>query len=342
MKEVQILVFPAAVKVYHECIFIIKKLGSLRKHLAADKPEAYREAMSLLTRITAYLTESVTNKREIVQKNQNIMLNLDMDKTARTLLLMYLGRDTSRRDRGELEADLPLNLDRKDLFQACYTFLKMLARRNQKAQKRLFEHTTLFADHMGIEKLNVADTICEIVRDNSPLCAQVSEPYFRRFVNAIKVWGRRARWLLFFQVFIAVKGRPIKRNQDIVLRLLLEDSDAVLDLTCDYSQPDCRLSKNDERFGMTRIDLMAEADHKRAVFSLLQYHKATLSMLAMLAAGKNAENQGKICGLVPFATITDNILYVDLRVDGRSEPRLRPGMTLVCFVYQFSACMPMQ
>ena len=65
-QDVQILVFPAAVKVYQESKFIIKKLGSLHKHLNADKPDAYHEATSLLARITEYLTESPTNKREIV------------------------------------------------------------------------------------------------------------------------------------------------------------------------------------------------------------------------------------------------------------------------------------
>jgi len=49
------------------------------------------------------------------------------------------------RDRGELEADLPVNLPRRDLHQACYTFLKVLARRNPKAQKKLFEYIKIFA-----------------------------------------------------------------------------------------------------------------------------------------------------------------------------------------------------
>ena len=194
-QDVQILVFPAAVKVYQESKFIIKKLGSLHKHLNADKPDAYHEATSLLARITDYLTESPTNKREIVQKNQTIMLNLDLDKPVCNLLGLPLQRDTSRRDRGELEADIPTNMQRKDLFQACYMFLKALATRNRKAQTRLFQHINLFADHMGIEKLNVADTISEIVRDNSSLVAKVSEPFFRLFVTAIRTWGRRARWL---------------------------------------------------------------------------------------------------------------------------------------------------
>ena len=88
---------PTAVKIYHETQFIIKKLGSLHKVLNADKPEAYTEAGALLARITTYLTESLTNKREIVNKNQNIMLNLGVDRPIINLLGLYLERDTSRR-----------------------------------------------------------------------------------------------------------------------------------------------------------------------------------------------------------------------------------------------------
>jgi hypothetical protein len=90
----------------------------------------------------------------------------------------------------------------------------------------------------------------------------------------------------FFQVFIIVNGKPIKKNQDLILRILLEDSDSVIDLECDYSAADCSLSKNDERYGKTRVDLIADKDHQRPVFSLLKYHKATLRVLSMCATGK--------------------------------------------------------
>ena len=195
LKDVQMLVFAAAVKVYNECKLIITKLGSLHKHLNANKAEAYQEATCLIERITRYLTVSVTNKREIVDKNQKIMLNFEMDTPVRKMLGLHLERDTSRRDGGELEADVAVNMPRKDLFQACYTFLKMLARGNPQAQARLFPHIHLFAEDMGVEKLNVADTLCAIVQDNLALCSQVSESFFKKFVTAIRTWGRRARWL---------------------------------------------------------------------------------------------------------------------------------------------------
>ena len=235
LKEVQLLVYPAAAKVYHECTFVIRRFSGLQKFISAGKASAYEEVSMLLKRLTNYVTESVDNQKDIVVKNQSIMLNLGVDKPVRNMLRLYIGRDTSRRDRGELEADIPSSPELRDLFQDCYTYLKTLAARNPRCQKTLFPHIMTFADHMGIEKLNVADTISEIVRDNKRLCSKVPEGLFRHFIFSVRVWGRRARWLTFFLIFLTIKDRPIKRNQDMILRLLLEDKEAVLDLECDYS-----------------------------------------------------------------------------------------------------------
>ena len=226
---------PAAAKVYTECKFGIKQFSALQKFIAAGKSSAFEEVSMLLKRLTSYLTESLDNHKEIVIKNQNIMLNLGVDKPVRNMLRLHLGRDTSRRDRGEIEADSPTSPVLRDLFQACYTFLKMLVRHNARCQKELFPYIMTFADHIGIERLNVADTISEIVRDNGSLCGKVPEGLFKHFVYAISVWGRRSRWLTFFLTFLIIEDRPVKRNQDMILRLLLEEKEAVLDLDCDYS-----------------------------------------------------------------------------------------------------------
>jgi hypothetical protein len=97
LKGVQILVFPAAVTVYEETQFAIRRLGALNKGINSDLPEAYAEAISLLDRLASYLVQSTTMKREIVQKNQTIMLNLDIDRSLRAILNLPLERDTSRR-----------------------------------------------------------------------------------------------------------------------------------------------------------------------------------------------------------------------------------------------------
>jgi len=97
LKEVQILVFPAAVTVYTESKFAIRRLSALNKSINANAPEAYTEAIQLLERLASYLVQSTALKREIVQKNQTIMLNLDVDRILRNLLNLPLERDTSHR-----------------------------------------------------------------------------------------------------------------------------------------------------------------------------------------------------------------------------------------------------
>ena len=110
-----------------------------------------------------------------------------------------------------------------------------------------------------------------------------------------------------------------------VLRLLLEDKDAVLDLTCDYSKSKY-LSESDDRYGKTRIELLLENEHRRPVFSLLKYHVECLKTLAMCAAGRSAENIIKIAGIVPFSLALDCFLDVDLPLDahGVREQRINP------------------
>jgi hypothetical protein len=144
--------------------------------------------------------------------------------------------------------------------------VKALASKNARVQKALFPFMQTWAsEHMGIEQLNVADTLAELVRDNSRLCSKVPEDFFRVFILAIRDWGRRARWLGFFQIFMVMKGRPLKKNQDLILRLLLDEEEAILDLTCDYRDSPWLYAK-DERLGKHRLQLMIEGDHKRPVY----------------------------------------------------------------------------
>ena len=169
----------------------------------------------LLKRMTKYLTERVDNKQEVVAQNQIILLDVGVDKTVRNMLGLHLGRE----DQGFLEADMPSCAIRRDLFQDCYSFLRMFVRKNGRAQAALFPHLKTFCAHVGIQKLNVADTIAEVVRDNIILTRRIEEEVLRDFIVAITKWGRRARWLSFFQVFIIIKDRPLKRNQDMILNI---------------------------------------------------------------------------------------------------------------------------
>jgi len=320
LNDVQILVYPQAARLHREAQYIIRRMSNLQKHIVAENEASYKEAIGMLKRLTDAVAIRPDNKAEIVAKNQSILLNLSIDIPVRRMLGLYLARDESRRvDR---EADRPGSEMRRDLFQECYTFLKALVRKNARAQKALFPHIKLFAEHMGIEKLNVADTIAEIVRDNEKLCSQADRHFLANFVWCIKTWGRRARWLSFFQAFILINGNsPVKSAQDIILKLLIGEKEAVLDLTCDYRNTQY-LSRADPRYGKTRIDLLLQNDHKRPVFSLIKYHCAAVRLLAACAFGRHEENQARIMNLISIDEVVNNILDIDLHGNGVQETNI--------------------
>jgi len=335
LAKTQVLVYPAAVKVYEETTFALKRLTSLKKYLSTDDPAAYKEAMDLLKRMTDYMQVTVDNPKHIVQKNQRILLNRELDEPIVDLLRLNLERDTTQRDGGEIEADPALNIERRDLFQACYDFLKHLcAYGHTRAQEKMFKFLMPFSDHMGIQGLNVAGVLQEIVRDNPTLCTQVQEAFFRHFIFSILTYGRKPRWLSFFEVFVSIDGNPSKRNQDMLLRLLLEEKDTIIDLTCDYTDSPF-LIKSDERSGKKRLDLLIVCDHKRKVASLAKYHQVSVNLLAKCCTGKNPANKAKVAALVSFDVVLDNILDCHLKDDGASA--LEGGEVnydAVCYVRQ--------
>lgn len=86
---------------------------------------------------------------------------------------MNLERDDSRRRNGEIEADKAVNVKRRELFQKCYDLLRAFVTGIGRAQQKLFPLIGFFSDHVGIEWLNVSDTIAAILQDNAALCTQV-------------------------------------------------------------------------------------------------------------------------------------------------------------------------
>ena len=319
LSKTQVLVLPAAVKVYEETAIAISRLTALKKKLAANDVEAYAKAMTLLKRMTDYLRITIDNPKHVVQKNQKIMLDRELDEPIVDLLRLNLEVDGTLRRGGEIECDSVKNIQLRDLFQACYDFLKFLCSlRHTKAQEKLFPFLGMFSGHMGVMDLNVADTLQEIVKDNPALCAMVKEDFYRHFVYCILTYGRKPRWLKFFEVFLSIRGNPSRRNQEKILRLLLEEREAVIDLECNYTSSPY-LSKTDERTGMKRLDLMIKRDHKIKIGSLLKYHYISLSILAKCCTGRNAACKSKVSSLVGFDVILNNILNCHLKDDGKTS-----------------------
>lgn len=261
--------------------FVSGKLG-----IEADQSaDAAKETIEILSHLSTYFIVGPEQKADAVLTIKKMCINLKFEKAICEIVGLHIERTHVKGVPGE--ADKAIDEALRDVFQACYTFLKLLVVKFPKGQETLFGYIDKFACHIGIEKLNVADTIAEILRDNSRLSSQIPMSFLCKYIDAIKTWGRRAQWLSVFQAFMIIGGKPIKRNQDMILNLVLEEAE-ILDLDCDYKNSS-HLSASDERNGLSRLDLMAQNDHKRPIYSLLKYHTACVDLLAAASAGKNPD-----------------------------------------------------
>jgi len=90
---------------------------------------------------------------------------------------------------------------RRLLFQAACHFLEALcAHGNKRAQQKLFPYISSILDHMGVQALDVAQVVREIVCNNSVLSGEVSESVFRHVIYSILSSGRKPHYLSFFEV----------------------------------------------------------------------------------------------------------------------------------------------
>jgi hypothetical protein len=116
--------------------------------------------------------------------------------------------------------DQATNVALKNLMNKCYDFLVRFCDDNQDNQHECFTHINVFLNHISIDGMRAPECIAALFRDNTALCVKVSEKLIRKFLNAIVKHGKIAKWLRLIHSFVAAKGRPIRRSQDLVLKLL--------------------------------------------------------------------------------------------------------------------------
>ena len=137
--------------------------------------------------------------------------------------------------------------------------------------------------------------------------------------GVIKTFGRQWQWLELLTSFLQVAGNPVKKHQQHILRLLVENKDLALDFTCDYTASVDNVNAaficaQDPRLGLSRIDLMRASMHK--LDDLLCYHASSIQILAMCAAGKNRFSQFEIIPMLSPEQVLDSVLFLDMQADG--------------------------
>ena len=376
---VSLLVYDEGLQVFNQTNGAIRKLSNIQRGLNRDDAISYVEAAGIISGLQPFLTISDSRSADSVKSNQKLMLDLHFEQSLINILRLHLERKpaspkasaklpmaSSEEERGSstvnfvssevFEPDNATNVPRRDLFQKVFDFLSLLVSNNGRGQRKLESIIPLIIAHVGIQDLNAVGCVRAIMEGNFQLCSRADENLISLLIAANLKYGRRARWLNALEVFLECNGKVsgLEKNQDLILRLLLEDRRVLLDFTCDYTDggPNKRIpqaiSAGETRRAMNRIELMLDQDHLKPLRSWLKYHMTGLRLLGMCTAGKNQRNKDT-CALIPEISLEkciENYLDVDLRSDGVREANLdldviyyvqRPYIRLINNVYLTSA-----
>eukprot|EP00756_Hemistasia_phaeocysticola_P029709 Hpha_TRINITY_DN16247_c1_g3::TRINITY_DN16247_c1_g3_i2::g.15455::m.15455/K04958/ITPR1; inositol 1,4,5-triphosphate receptor type 1 len=319
-KKVTVLALGEAAVVHAQALEAAQELGKLLENVAADVtqdpktgervvPEASRDAnlkvQHIMSDMCALLRRTDENGLDlpttpacprlgskdmkgriakgmpaaIVSKYQDVLRNAGVHRSVLDILMLPI-----RRIKLSGGQDGASNEMQRDTFTECYTFLRLFCRENKDNQEIIFRQTPHFLRHVGVKGLNTADTVAESIRDNPGLAAQVDDKVLRTFIQAIVRFGKRARWLRLMESFVEANGRPVQRNQERVLNMILaEEGETVLEMDGDQEG-----AKEGDK---TRYELMLDMEHETGMTSFLRYHVTCVRLLGRCSAGNRANAQ---------------------------------------------------
>src|SRR5690606_35982224 len=123
------------------------------------------------------------------------------------------------------------------------------------------------------------------------ICSTLDEKIIKHFVDAIAEHGLRPRYLNFLSTLIMVEDTPLKRNQTIITKALMERKKDVIVLF------------NDEEGLKERNELIKQNDHIKNPDGKLSYHLSLLKLLVACAEGKNNVTEVKLQSLMSIDEI---------------------------------------
>lgn len=222
---------------------------------------------------------------------QSALYDLSAHSIMLTFLKLPLRRRTQVDSNGECGMDQAEDVDRRELFGLCYFFLKNFSVvvtatqsiPNERNQKALFTYIDLFLSHLGVQNLNVADTISSLFTSNPVLASCIGNEVLQKFAKLIVRYGekKRARWLRFLRSIIVVNETPIKENQASVLHLAAK-----------YKEHFCSFFNENDVTRRQRLDLLKADEHlnhredgANAQGSMLSYHQECVQLLAECCIG---------------------------------------------------------
>eukprot|EP00899_Mesostigma_viride_P005269 jgi/Mesvir1/14743/Mv05387-RA.1 len=265
---------------------------------------------------------SLDMSEDTVSKLQTLLFNLQTHLAVVEILRLPLKRVPAKPG-GVPRPDEAEDEELNKVFALCYIFLKQFcgAVPNKECQRAVFEHVALFQTHNGVKMLNVSDTLAACFKANMELAASIKPKVIRSSFKLIARFGKRARWLRFLMAVVVVKEHPMKKNQDLVMRLMHEFEEQVLMLCKSPAEQQERWEwMRDEEHNYTKEGKFIPAVSK------LRYHAACLELMALCCHGRNPTAAIRASGLISFAEIIKHFLCMG-KVGPRGSPAPAPSGT---------------
>jgi hypothetical protein len=281
--RLELLVSRQMVRSYNE---LNNNTSKLRQLVTGDSADRMQGAET--QRLKELIDNIVNDAKQNGQRAQRIMRNLKAHRIATNTLKRTFYDPTTQ----------------SVVWQCCTKLLIEFVRNNPQNQQLLFRELEFF-----ISRLNIPDMpflLAEIVRHNRTLCTSIEERHVRNYIDTMaEQEGLSARYLSFLRSVVFPEGKPLKRNQNFVIKSLMERKKDVIVLFEDKQgirDRNKRISKN---------------EHINEPDGLLNYHIALLQLMCDCGEGKNHVAEVKLQSLLSIDAIieqlTDSILIPSLR-----------------------------
>ncbi len=179
--------------------------------------------------------------------------------------------------------------DETNINTYAFHFLMHLCKGNSKNQTELFEHFDFFATYLD-RVPRVAELLAELVRNNARNIMLISERQIQNLVNFVALGHQQARFLECLMATCTLNGSPVRRNQVMVMRLVLEQGKQTLVL---FNDPESKAERN----------VMIRAGEYRDPHHVINYHIALLELLTTCCQGRIYEAEIKAQSLYSFEEI---------------------------------------
>jgi len=181
--------------------------------------------------------ESMASMKKLISKSsaeeasllRSLAANTGLLDAVLALLLQPLKLASDKKDGGNGDKNESKDDPTRQVSLACLEWLRFFVSGSPQSQAKLFkrfpELVALLEQNMkdGVMAVAVAQTALEIVRDNMDLCLAMHQDLVAPFVNATYQQNESHVFLRFLEAIQMPGGEIIMDNQNMVMRLLVEN-----------------------------------------------------------------------------------------------------------------------